>query len=71
VNNAGIGVAGHALEGNPDEWDTMLNVNLHAPMRLTRLLAPAMAAAGHGVIINMGRCVRMCVCMCVCLCLCE
>eukprot|EP00048_Salpingoeca_helianthica_P017549 m.237808 g.237808 ORF g.237808 m.237808 type:complete len:245 (-) comp21401_c0_seq1:57-791(-) len=54
VNNAGIGAAGHALEGNPDEWDTMLNVNLHAPMRLTRLLAPAMVMAGHGVIINMG-----------------
>ncbi len=54
VNNAGMSLSGHALEGDPDEWDERLLVNLAAPMRLTRRLAPAMRAAQRGTIINIG-----------------
>eukprot|EP00123_Amoebidium_parasiticum_P012143 comp21151_c0_seq1/m.28630 comp21151_c0_seq1/g.28630 ORF comp21151_c0_seq1/g.28630 comp21151_c0_seq1/m.28630 type:complete len:242 (-) comp21151_c0_seq1:510-1235(-) len=54
VNNAGIGAMGTGTDGNPDEWETMMAINLNAPMRLTRRLAPAMAERGGGTIINMG-----------------
>ena len=54
VNNAGVltGLGVPPLENDPDEWDTMLAVNLAAPMRLVRLLGPGMAEKGNGVIIN-------------------
>ncbi len=31
--------------GDPNEWERMININLKAPMRLTRALAPAMVKA--------------------------
>lgn len=40
--------------GNPDEWETMFALNVHAPMRLTRLFAPVMQRQGSGAIINIG-----------------
>jgi len=54
VNNAGVatGFGKSPIDDNPDEWDTMLAVNLAAPMRLVRLLGPSMAEKGNGVIIN-------------------
>ena len=42
VNNAGMAVTGNADEGDPDEWERLLALNVLAPMRLTRRLAPAM-----------------------------
>jgi short-subunit dehydrogenase len=54
VNNAGIGSPGNATSGDPDDWERMLAINLHAPMRLTRHLAPAMALRERGAIINIG-----------------
>eukprot|EP00124_Ichthyophonus_hoferi_P000893 Ihof_evm2s39 gene=Ihof_evmTU2s39 len=54
VNNAGIMLYGTALDGNPDEWEKMMAININAPMRLTRKLAPAMKAGGGGTIINIG-----------------
>lgn len=54
VNNAGQGVAGHALDGEPDEWDEVLQLNVAAPMRLTRRLAPKMREREHGVVVNIG-----------------
>lgn len=36
------------LEGSPDDWDVTVNVNVLAPMRLTRLLAPEIVKKGHG-----------------------
>lgn len=54
VNNAGILREGHALEGEPDDWEQMFAVNVHAPMRLTRELAPRMVARHEGTIINIG-----------------
>jgi short-subunit dehydrogenase len=35
-------------------WDSMMALNLHAPMRLTRAFAPEMTKRGFGVIINIG-----------------
>lgn len=54
VNNAGMGANGNGTEGDPDEWDRMLYLNLHAPMRLTRRLAPSMIKQKQGVILNIG-----------------
>jgi short-subunit dehydrogenase len=55
VNNAGMMTKGSTpLDGNPDDWETMIQLNLAAPMRITRLLAPAMVEKGGGTIINLG-----------------
>jgi short-subunit dehydrogenase len=54
VNNAGLGVPGTPTEGEPDEWDRMMALNLSAPMRLTRRLSPAMVEREQGTIINIG-----------------
>jgi short-subunit dehydrogenase len=54
VNNAGMAVTGNADEGDPDEWDRLMALNVSAPMRLTRRLAPAMIERESGTIINLG-----------------
>ena len=36
------------------EWEKMFAVNVHAPMRLTRLLSPLMSKNGGGIIITTG-----------------
>ncbi|KAJ9446615.1 hypothetical protein DIPPA_70171 [Diplonema papillatum] len=54
VNNAGVMSMGNAESGDVDEWETMLLVNVHAPMRLTRLLTGKMIAQKSGTIINLG-----------------
>lgn len=54
VNNAGMGVEGHALAGDPDAWETLMKLNVLAPMRLTRRLAPEMVRHERGTIINIG-----------------
>eukprot|EP00951_Prasinocladus_malaysianus_P005079 scaffold36169_cov46-Prasinocladus_malaysianus.AAC.1 len=45
---------GNPLEGDPDEWDKMLSLNLNGPMRLTRRLTPSMAESMSGFVINIG-----------------
>lgn len=54
VNNAAIadGKKMSALGGDPDFYEKAVAVNLSAPMRLTRRLAPKMAENKWGVIIN-------------------
>ncbi|KAJ9446616.1 3-oxoacyl-[acyl-carrier protein] reductase reductase (fabG, OAR1) [Diplonema papillatum] len=54
VNNAGMAAFGNAETGDVEEWDKMLLLNLHAPLRLTRLLTGKMIAQKSGVIINIG-----------------
>lgn len=54
VNNAGVFASGHALDGDPDDWERAMQLNVAAPMRLTRRLAPAMHAAERGLILNLG-----------------
>ena len=40
------------LDGNPDDWQRTLNINLVAIQRTVRWLAPAMKERGSGYIIN-------------------
>ncbi len=62
VNNAGVMHLGMLDGGNPDEWRTMLDLNLYAPMVLTHALLPSMKANGGGHIVNVssvaGRTIR-------------
>ncbi|MDX2035920.1 MAG: SDR family NAD(P)-dependent oxidoreductase [Isosphaeraceae bacterium] len=51
VNNAGINIVQPIEAVRDDDWDRVLAVNLHAPMILTRALAPAMRRRRWGRII--------------------
>ncbi|MEV6791613.1 glucose 1-dehydrogenase [Streptomyces sp. NPDC051320] len=52
VNNAGVNRDRPFLAMTGEDWDTVLATNLSGPFRLSRALAPAMAAAGGGSIVN-------------------
>lgn len=52
VNNAGIGVAGRLDKIPPDHWESLMQLNLLAPMRLCNLLLPGMIERGSGHIVN-------------------
>ncbi|MCB9561895.1 MAG: SDR family oxidoreductase [Kofleriaceae bacterium] len=54
INNAGAYSLGNALDGDPDEWTALMAVDVLAPMRLTRRLAPGMVARERGTIVNIG-----------------
>ena len=51
VNNAGIGWAGPVGEMTSEQAARLIAVDLTAPIQLTRLLVPAMAARGHGHVV--------------------
>ena len=53
VNNAGAFSAAPLLKTDPATWDRLLAVNLTAPFLLSQALAPAMLAAGGGVMLNL------------------
>lgn len=53
VNNAGVVAAAPLLQQSDDDWRQMLEVNLLAPMSLTRALLPKLAAA-NGRVVNVG-----------------
>jgi uncharacterized protein len=52
VNNAGFGAAGRFAELDEGLQHRMVEVNVTALTRLTRLLLPPMLARGHGRILN-------------------
>lgn len=52
VNNAGIGMSGMFTETPRDRWETLMQINLLAPMRLTACALPAMLARRSGHIVN-------------------
>lgn len=54
INLAGMMYFGHFPEQNPDHLNTMLSVNLQAPMRLTQVVLPGMLQRGEGQIVNIG-----------------
>jgi short-subunit dehydrogenase len=54
VNNAGVAVLGKLVESDPDFVDQMIQLNVTALTRLALAAAPAFAARGNGVIINIG-----------------
>jgi len=54
VNNAGISIRHPFLEMTPDEWRTVMRVNLDGVFYVAQQAARRMKAAGSGVILNMG-----------------
>lgn len=52
VNNAGKNVRGHFENTSLDDILDMLDVNLRAPMVLTRIALPILRAQGSGTIVN-------------------
>lgn len=52
VNNAGMAVAGRLDHVPGESWETLMQLNLLAPMRLSSLLIPAMVERGSGHIVN-------------------
>jgi NADP-dependent 3-hydroxy acid dehydrogenase YdfG len=55
LNNAGL-AAGMATvqEGDPDDWDRMIDTNLKGLLNVTRALLPHMIARNKGHIVNIG-----------------
>ena len=49
--NAGGYVGGAVAEGNPDEWDRMLNLNVSAAFRSVHAVLPGMIARGTGDVV--------------------
>ena len=55
VNNAGLALGLEPeFEGNPDDWDTMIDTNIKGLLTMTRLIVPGMVSRGCGHVINVG-----------------
>jgi len=55
VNNAGLALGLDPVnEGNPENWDIMIDTNVKGLLYLTRAVSPLMILAGTGHIINIG-----------------
>ncbi len=53
INNAGLAVGlAHLDEGEPDDWDRMVDTNVKGLLYVTRAIAPMMVRRGTGHIIN-------------------
>jgi uncharacterized protein len=52
INNAGFGFNGSFLDGSPEKYQQMMQVNMGALVTLTRLLLPDMVRRGSGGILN-------------------
>ena len=49
--NAGAYVGGDVLEGDPDQWDLVLNLNINAAFRSIHAVLPHLAKQGEGDVI--------------------
>lgn len=55
VNNAGLAVGLEPLhEGDPDDWERMIDTNIKGLLYVTRAVAPGMADRRAGHIVNLG-----------------
>ncbi|MGC4103080.1 SDR family NAD(P)-dependent oxidoreductase [Ferruginibacter sp.] len=55
INNAGLALGRDNFEDAPlDDWETMLNTNVHGLLYVTRAILPFMIKRKKGHIINMG-----------------
>jgi len=55
VNNAGLAAGFAPLpDGDPDDWDRMLDTNVRGLLAVTRAVVPGMVARGRGHVINLG-----------------
>ncbi len=53
VNNAGIGAYGDFLDTTEEQWRSLFEINLFAPVLLTREALKIMQTQGEGLIINL------------------
>lgn len=55
INNAGLAAGLSAFqEGDPDDWERMIDTNIKGLLWVTRALLPAMIARGRGHVVNIG-----------------
>lgn len=55
VNNAGLALGLEPeYEGNPDEWETMIDTNIKGLLTMTHLVVPGMVKRNSGHVINVG-----------------
>jgi NAD(P)-dependent dehydrogenase (short-subunit alcohol dehydrogenase family) len=54
VNNAGISLVAPIDGHTDDDWNRVLDVNLHAVFRISRRAIPLLKASGRGRILNIG-----------------
>lgn len=54
INNAGWGKKTSVLKANVEDWERTFQVNLFAPMVLSRLVLPTLIANRLGAIVNIG-----------------
>jgi hypothetical protein len=55
VNNAGLALGLEPeYEGNPDDWETMIDTNIKGLLTMTRFVVPGMIERNRGHIINIG-----------------
>ena len=55
INNAGLVIGvDKEFNGDPDEWDIMIDTNIKGLLNLTRIIVPKMIQRNKGHIINIG-----------------
>ena len=55
VNNAGLARGTDPVQtADPEDWDEMIDTNVRALLRVTRLILPHMVKRGSGTIVNLG-----------------
>lgn len=54
VNNAGTAIGGSFIEQGTDDMARLVALNTTAPLRLASAIAPRLAKAGEGAIVNIG-----------------
>ena len=54
INNAGASLPGGFLDQSPDDAGRLVGLNVTAVTRLASAIAPRLAAAGEGAIVNIG-----------------
>ena len=55
INNAGLALGlDKEYEGDPEDWNTMIDTNIKGLLTMTRLIVPAMVLRNEGHVINVG-----------------
>ncbi len=54
VNNAGVMMNSPVLEGDPSQWDTMIDINIKGVLTGVRLVLAGMVKRGSGSVVNLG-----------------
>lgn len=55
INNAGLALGlDKEYEGDPDDWNTMIDTNIKGLLTMTRLIVPGMVERNDGHVINIG-----------------